>query len=69
MIGEGDEVAFEGFGALLRLAQLEAGAADDDFAPMLDVAVDERLEREFWDGRDRWRASLTAKLLSSAVCL
>jgi hypothetical protein len=38
-IGEGDEIGFEGFGAFLGLAQFEAGAADDDLAPVLDVAL------------------------------
>ncbi len=45
-IGQGDEVAFQSFGALLGLAQVEAGAADDDFAPMVDVAIDQLLETE-----------------------
>ena len=45
-IGQRDEVAFQRFGALLGLAQLEAGAANDDFAAMLDVAIDQLLEAE-----------------------
>ena len=43
-VGQGDEIALERFGALLGLAQLEAGAADDDFAAVLDVAIDQLLE-------------------------
>ena len=40
-VGERDEVAFEHFGAFLGLAQFEARAAQDDFAAMLDVALDQ----------------------------
>ena len=43
---QGDEVALEGLGAFLGLAQEEAGAAQDDVAPVLDVAGDCLLEGE-----------------------
>ena len=36
-IRERDEVTFERLGALFGFAQFEAGSAQDDFAPMLDV--------------------------------
>ena len=36
-IRQRDEITFERLRALLRFAQFEAGAAQDDFAPMLDV--------------------------------
>ena len=41
-VGQRDEVAFERLGALLGLAQFKAGAADDDLAAVLDVAIDQR---------------------------
>ena len=45
-VGQRDEIAFERLGALLGLPQFEARAAQDHFAAMLDVAVDELLESE-----------------------
>ena len=57
-VGQGDQVAVEGFGAFLGLAQFKAGAADDDFAPVLDVAIDQFLEIEgFRACRGQWRGS------------
>ena len=41
-----DQVAFEGFRALFGFAQLKLGPADDDFAPVLDVAVDQLFQPE-----------------------
>ena len=43
-VGEGDEIAFQHFRALFRLAQFEFRAADHHFAPVLDVAIDQLLE-------------------------
>src|SRR5262249_43190196 len=36
-VGERNQITFERFGALFGLAQLVSGAAQDDFAPMIDV--------------------------------
>jgi hypothetical protein len=41
---EGDDVALEDVGAVLRLAQAELGAARDDIAAVLDVALDQLLD-------------------------
>ena len=41
---EGDDVAFEDVGAVLGLAEAELGAAGDDVAAVLDVALDEFLD-------------------------
>ena len=43
-VGQGDEVALQRFGAVLGLAQLKTGAADDHFAAVLDVAIDDLFE-------------------------
>ena len=45
-VGEGDEVAFEFLGLDFGLVEEEAGAAEDDLAAVLDVAVDGFFERE-----------------------
>jgi len=36
-----DEITFQQFGAFLGLAQFKARATQNDFAPMLDIALDE----------------------------
>ena len=45
-IRERDEVTFERLGAFLGFAQFEAGAAQDDFAAVLDVGLVRFLESE-----------------------
>ena len=48
-VREGDEVAFEFLGFDFGLVEEEAGAAEDDLAAVLDVAIDRFFERkELW---------------------
>jgi hypothetical protein len=68
-IRQGDEVTFQNSGALLGLLELEARAAQDDFAAVLDVALDDFLEIERLGAAMIDGQRVDAEEVSSCVCL